>query len=68
MIITLLMNFIIESRYFVIEEKVGEIEELINLLLKYKKMAISIGLITTIIIVTSLKRNFCIMKIWSGEK
>lgn len=63
MIITLLMNFIIESRYFVIEEKVGEIEELINLLLKYKKMAISIGLITTIIIVTSLKRNFCIMKI-----
>ena len=63
MIITLSMNFIIESRYFVLEEKVGEIEELINLLLKYKKMAISIGLITTIIIVTSLKRNFCIMKI-----
>jgi len=62
------MNFIIESRYFVLEEKVGEIEELINLLLKYKKVAISIGLITTIIIVTSLKRNFCIMKIWSGEK
>jgi len=57
------MNFIIESRYFVLEEKVGEIEELINLLLKYKKVAISIGLITTIIIVTSLKRNFCIMKI-----
>jgi len=68
MIIILLMNFIIESRYFVLEEKVGEIEELINLLLKYKKVAISIGLITTIIIVTSLKRNFCIMKIWSGEK
>lgn len=63
MIIILLMNFIIESRYFVLEEKVGEIEELINLLLKYKKVAISIGLITTIIIVTSLKRNFCIMKI-----
>ena len=63
MIITLSMNFIIESRYFVLEEKVGEIEELINLLLKYKKMAISIGLITTIIIVTSLKRNFCLMKI-----